>query len=147
VAPPAIDITVPSPAAVTDVATGRSIPRTITNSVGMTLVLIPAGEFMMGSNGSDPDAEPDEFLDAAAGKKEKHRVRITKSFYLGIHEVTRGEFRRFADEAGYQTEAEKDGKGCDVWNEEKKAFERNPKCNWRNPGYAQTDEHPVVNVG
>ena len=38
-------------------------------------------------------------------------MRITRPFYLGIHEVTRGQFRRFVDDSGYQTEAEKDGKG------------------------------------
>ena len=25
-------------------------------------------------------------------------------------------------------------------------FEQDPKYNWRSPGFAQTDEHPVVNV-
>jgi formylglycine-generating enzyme required for sulfatase activity len=115
----------------------------------MTLVLIPAGEFMMGSDDSDPNAEPDEFLDAAAGKKERHRVRITKSFYLGIHEVTRGQFRRFVDETGYQTEAERDGKGGQglvSLNEKKMTFKQHPKYTWRYTGFAQTDEHPVVNV-
>ncbi len=52
----------------------------IENSIGMTLKLIPAGEFMMGSDATDPDAKDDEFLDKAAGKKEKHRVRITRPF-------------------------------------------------------------------
>ena len=139
-------VAVPGSVAVIDPAAGRSIPRRITNSIGMSLVLIPAGEFMMGSDDSDPDAEPGEFLDKAAGKKEKHRVQITKSFYLGIHEVTRGQFRRFVHETGYQTEAERDGKGGDGWNEHKKTFERNPKYTWQNPGFVQTDEHPVVNV-
>ena len=104
--------------------------RSVTNSVGMSLVLIPAGEFMMGSDDSDHDAEPDEFLDAAAGKKEKHRVRITKSFYLGIHEVTRGQFRRFVDETGYLTEAENDGKGGQglvSMNERKMTFAQHPE--------------------
>ena len=44
-------------------------------------------------------------------EKPQHPVRITRPFYLGVTEVTRGQFRRFVDEAGYQTEAEKDGKG------------------------------------
>ena len=73
-------------------------------------------------------------------------MRITQPFYLGVHEVTRGQFRRFVDEAGYQTEAEKDGKGGWGWNEETKKFEQNPRFTWQNPGFEQTDEHPVVNV-
>ena len=118
----------------------------ITNSIGMKFVLIPAGEFMMGSDATDPHAEDEEFLDEAAGRKEKHRARITKPFYLGIHEVTRAQFRRFVGDAGYKTEAEKDGKGGMGWNEENKTWEQNPRFIWQNPGFDQTDEHPVVNV-
>jgi sulfatase modifying factor 1 len=60
--------------------------------------------------------------------------------------VTRGQFRRFVDYAGYQTEAEKDGKGGYGWNEETKKFEQNPRYTWQNTGFEQTDEHLVVNV-
>jgi formylglycine-generating enzyme required for sulfatase activity len=120
--------------------------REFTNSIGMKLTLIPAGEFLMGSDESDPDAFDDEFLDKAAGRREKHRVRITQPFYLGVTEVTRGQFRRFVDETGYQTEAEKDGKGGHGWNEEAKEFEQNPRYTWQDPGFEQTDDHPVVNV-
>ena len=52
--------------------------KELTNSFGMKLTLIPAGEFLMGSDQSDPDANDEEFLDVAAGKKQKHRVRITQ---------------------------------------------------------------------
>ena len=58
-------------------AAGNQLRKVDTNSIGMRLTLILAGEFMMGSDATDPDAENDEFLDAAAGKKEKHLVRIT----------------------------------------------------------------------
>jgi formylglycine-generating enzyme required for sulfatase activity len=68
----------------------------------MKLVLIPAGEFLMGSPAGDDQAEDDE--------KPQHRVPITRPFYLGATEVTRGQFRRFVDELGYRTEAEKDSK-------------------------------------
>jgi formylglycine-generating enzyme required for sulfatase activity len=52
----------------------------------MKLTLIPAGEFMMGSPDSDRDALDDE--------KPRYRVRITKPFYLGMHEVTQGQYQR-----------------------------------------------------
>jgi formylglycine-generating enzyme required for sulfatase activity len=113
-------------------------PQPITNSIGMKLALIPAGEFMMGSLDGDDQASDNE--------KPQHRVRITRPFYLGTTEVTRGQFRRFVDEAGYQTSAEKDGKGGNGWNEEKKSLEQNPRYTWQNPGFEQTDEHPAVNV-
>jgi formylglycine-generating enzyme required for sulfatase activity len=90
-------------------------PVETTNSIGMKLVLIPAGEFMMGSPDSDKDARPDE--------KPRHRVRITKPFWLGAHEVTVGQYRQFAQAASYS--------GMTLW---------------QNAFPAQTDEHPVVNV-
>jgi len=58
---------------------------TITNSIGMRMALVPAGEFLMGSANSDSDASSDE--------KPQHRVRITKPFYLGICEVTQAEYQ------------------------------------------------------
>ena len=54
--------------------------RLITNSIGMMLALIPAGEFQMGSPNSGEDASGDE--------KPQHLVRITQPFYLGVTEVT-----------------------------------------------------------
>jgi formylglycine-generating enzyme required for sulfatase activity len=120
--------------------------REITNSIGMKLVLIPAGEFMMGSDETDPDAEDDEVVVDAAGKKQKHRVRITRPFYLGATEVTRGQFRRFVDDTGYRTEAEKDGKGGYGLNEAAGKIEQDPNYTWQNLGFEQTDEHPVLNV-
>jgi formylglycine-generating enzyme required for sulfatase activity len=59
--------------------------KLITNSIGMKLVLIPAGEFLMGSPDSDQDAYDHE--------KPQHRVRITQPFYLGVTEVTQGQYR------------------------------------------------------
>ena len=117
---------------------GAANPELISNSIGAKLRFIPAGEFLMGSPDIDKDAEDDE--------KPQQRVRITRPFYLGMTEVTRGQFRRFVDDAGYQTEAEKDGKGGSGWNEEAKNFEQDPRYTWQNPGFEQTDEHPVVNV-
>lgn len=66
-------------------ATGRA-PSPITNSIGIKLVLIPPGEFMMGSRES-----ADELLKAfrkrdclaSSDQFPRHRVRITKGFYLG----------------------------------------------------------------
>ena len=93
----------------------RILEEDITNSIGMKLKLIPAGEFMMGSNSSRGDLKVDGFVlsDKFVNSDEQpaHRVRITKPFYMGIHEVTRGQFAAFVTDTGYQTDAEKDGKG------------------------------------
>jgi formylglycine-generating enzyme required for sulfatase activity len=60
--------------------------------------------------------------------------------------VTVGQFRRFVEQTGYRTEAERDGTGGNGWNEAIKKWERDPKYTWRNPGFTQADDHPVVDV-
>ena len=115
--------------------TAKAIGRPVefTNSIGIKFRLIPAGEFMMGS----PEGDDDEKL---------HRVRITKPFYLGIHEVTVGDFRRFVSDTGYKTEAEKDGMGGFGYDVKDGSSSRKPEYTWRNPGFSQSDDHPVVEV-
>ncbi|WP_165220635.1 SUMF1/EgtB/PvdO family nonheme iron enzyme [Aquisphaera insulae] len=116
---------------------GGEAAAPISNSLGMKLVPIPAGEFLMGST-DDEDAEDDE--------KPSRRVRITRPFLLGTTEVTVGQFRRFVEATGYRTEAERGGKGCRGWNESKAKFEIDPRYSWRGPGFPQADDHPVTNV-
>jgi formylglycine-generating enzyme required for sulfatase activity/tRNA A-37 threonylcarbamoyl transferase component Bud32 len=54
------------------------------NGVKMELVLIPAGEFMMGSLETEKDRSSDE--------GPQHRVRISQSFYMGKYEVTQEQY-------------------------------------------------------
>ena len=56
-----------------------------TNSIGIKFALIPAGEFMMGAPESDRQAAPHE--------RPQRPVRITRAFYLGVTEITRGQYR------------------------------------------------------
>ena len=123
--------------------------KVITNSIGMKLVRIPAGEFMMGSR------ESVEELDKAYAKygadcqwfkheHPRHRVKISKSFFMGMHEVTVDQFRQFVRDTDYKTDGEKDGKGGVGWNEEKGKSERHSRYTWRNTGFKQDDNQPVV---
>jgi formylglycine-generating enzyme required for sulfatase activity len=57
----------------------------VTNSIGMKLRLIPAGEFMMGIPATDSHRRDNET---------QHRVSITKPFYLGVTEVTQEQFQK-----------------------------------------------------
>lgn len=131
------------------------------NSIGMHFALIPAGEFMMG-NAESPDALAAAFpqyerkrIEEIGDEKPVHHVRISKAFYLGQHEVTVGQFRRFLNETGYVPESQADGSGGYGYNAQYDptksprgdAFEgRDPKYAWSNPGFAQDEDHPVVNV-
>ena len=58
--------------------------QSIKNSIGMTLTLIPAGEFFMGPSDGDKDSRAPEKL--------QHKVRISKPFYLGVCEVTQAQY-------------------------------------------------------
>jgi formylglycine-generating enzyme required for sulfatase activity len=109
----------------------------ITNSIGMQLVLLPAGGFWMGS----PEAEEERRLDEGP----QHPVNITKSYYIGHFEVTVAQFRAFVAATGYQTEAEEDGKGASRPSPDGEWLP-DPQCTWRTPGWRQGDEHPVVCV-
>lgn len=59
-------------------------PVSYTNSIGMKLMYIPAGEFTMGSPDSELERRPNEV---------QHRVRITRPFMMGSTEVTQGQWR------------------------------------------------------
>jgi formylglycine-generating enzyme required for sulfatase activity len=116
--------------------------------VNMSLVLIPPGTFTMGSTEADIKAVvakwPDTKEEWFANEKPAHKVTISKAFYMGKHEVTVGQFRRFVEATGYKTDAEKGTgfKGAVVATEGKIAAD----ASWRDPYFKQTDEHPVVYV-
>jgi formylglycine-generating enzyme required for sulfatase activity len=59
--------------------------KTITNSIGMEFVSIPAGEFNMGS----PSNEKGRIVNEGP----VHHVKISNSFYLGKYEVTQKQWR------------------------------------------------------
>jgi formylglycine-generating enzyme required for sulfatase activity len=63
----------------------KAPPKKITNSIGMKLVLIPAGKFNMGS----PTDEEDR-----VNNEKQHEVEITKPFYLGVYTVTQKQYQK-----------------------------------------------------
>lgn len=73
------------------------------------------------------------------------KITITKPFAISRHEVTRGQFRTFVHETGYETEAERHGQGGYGLVDGK--WKRDPRFIWSaDPGFPQTDDHPVVNI-
>ncbi|MFN7574754.1 MAG: formylglycine-generating enzyme family protein [Planctomycetota bacterium] len=73
----------------TGVGFGQEVTVELTNSIGMTLVLIPKGTFMMGSPESEEGHREDEV---------QHEVTLTKDFYLGITEVTQAQYQKVMGE-------------------------------------------------
>ena len=125
------------------------VPVEFSNGIGMKMVLIPPGEFMMGSTEEEieevfKEVEKgrrlveealkgrlhDKLAEIIRSEGPQHKVRITEPIYLAAHEVTVGQFKAFVESAGYKTDAETGGKGG----------------SWKNPVYEQTNQHPVVNV-
>lgn len=131
------------------------------NSLGMKFVRVPAGQFLMGSDEAPAALARDYPLYARqrfaelADEAPVHRVRISRDFFLGQHEVTVGQFRQFVEASGYVPESVADGTGGYGYNpaydpaaaRRGDLFEgRDPVYSWRNPGFAQDDSHPVLNV-
>jgi formylglycine-generating enzyme required for sulfatase activity len=77
-----------------------------TNSIGMKFVKIPAGKFLMGSPRSE----------AGRGRDEgpQFQVTITKPFYLGVYEVTQGQYKEIV--GGNPSYFGKCGGNCPVEN-------------------------------
>jgi formylglycine-generating enzyme required for sulfatase activity len=59
--------------------------KVITNAIGMKLTLIPAGKFVMGSPAAEGERDDEEL---------QHEVAISKPFYLGVYEVTQGQYEK-----------------------------------------------------
>ena len=102
------------------------------------MVAIRPDRFLMGSPENKKDRQSDE--------SPQHVVTIPNPFAISRCEITVGQFKQFVQETNHRTTAEENGKGCFVWNAEKKQAEQLPERNWKNPGFAQTDAHPVVCV-
>jgi formylglycine-generating enzyme required for sulfatase activity len=92
----------------------------ITNSLGMQLRLIPAGSFVMGSPANEPDRNDDE--------GPQHAVTLGP-FYLGVHEVTVGQYSRFVQGTGRAAPLNSVDPSWVLWTEQ-----------------IQHPNHPVVNV-
>lgn len=76
-----------STASTTPIITPSFEKKTITNSIGMTFVLMPAGEFDMGSPSNEEGRNDDE--------GPVHHVKFEKAFYMSETEVTQEEWGQF----------------------------------------------------
>ncbi|MCX6910577.1 MAG: SUMF1/EgtB/PvdO family nonheme iron enzyme, partial [Verrucomicrobia bacterium] len=114
-APSAPQPTIPTASAPFDAAQARrhqeawakhlQVPVEMTNSIGMKFVLIPPGEFDMGTAAAQVERELEEgrqpqfrveqfYIERVSAEAPQHRVKITRPFYLAVCEVTQGEYEQ-----------------------------------------------------
>ena len=93
------------------------------------MVRIAAGCFAMGSAASEAGRHDSE---------SRHSVCV-EAYSISRHEVTRGQYASFVDETGRPTPDACHTYGAGGWV-------ARVGYSWRNPGYAQGDDHPVTCV-
>lgn len=142
-------LTAPSRAGAAEAA--QSTNNLATNGLGMKFAAIPAGRFMRGMQNETRlrAMHPHTILMGdLVDERPAHTVQLTRPFLIGVHEVTRAQFRTFVEEAHYTTDAEKSGRGALAFNPpDRQSIDRfvlKANCTWRNPGFEQQDDHPVV---
>ena len=117
----------------------KQIAVDLGGGVKLKMVLIPPGEFMMGSSESEEEIAGffrknygQGVVVWYNGEQPQHRVRITKPFYLGTYHITRGQFRQFVRDSAYETDAEKAAKlGAVGGSPGKQQLDVNEKYTWR----------------
>jgi formylglycine-generating enzyme required for sulfatase activity len=103
------------------------------------VVVIPTGEFTMGSPGSEEGHRSNE--------EPQRQVKIGSGFALGANDVTVAQFRAFVSDADYVTDAEKLG-SSGVYDEESGRIIERHGASWKDDflGERATDNLPVVHV-
>lgn len=95
------------------------------------MVVIPAGSFQMGAPAREVGSGDDE--------RPRRDVRIGQPLAVGRHEVSRAQYAVFVAATGYKGDGP-----CVVWTDGDRV--RQQERGWRDPGFAQDDNHPAVCV-
>ena len=132
--------------------------------VTLEVVYIPPGEFMMGSTpeerawatGIEGGATPGTSREKPEG--DPRTMRVKHGFWMARTETSVGQFRRFVEESGYVTDAEKPGGWTQCFDPEWDGYhlttkvvhpwKQMPGKSWRDPNWAfpNRDVYPVVCV-
>jgi hypothetical protein len=131
------------------------LPAVLKGDDGAEMVLVPAGEFWMGSAPGEIGRAKDECKKAGVAEATckslfdregpRHRVYLD-GFYLDRYEVTNALFERFVRATGYRTTAESAGDG---WVRDNGQWQAVAGATWRapdGPGTSAPSDHPVVQV-
>jgi len=116
----------------------KDLTLDLADGVSLKLVRIPAGKFLMGSPETEKDRQKDEV---------QHEVTISKPFYMGMTHVTVDQFAAFVKDSGYKTDGEKDANAIPLKIiDGKLEGGKVGVVSWRNPGFEQKSDHPVVRI-
>lgn len=137
---------------------GIAVNHTIelADGVELKLVLIPPGQFLMGSTDEQieaavaiaaSDTPPANLLENLREEQTpQHRVRLMRSYFIGATEVTIGHYKAFTKATGHVTRAEH----LRTMAERRPAQSGAPPLShyrtFRAPGYPVTDDYPVAQV-
>lgn len=105
------------------------------SSAGMEFVLIPAGEFVMGSPADEIGRREDE---------DQHQVTIERPFYASVMELTQGQWREITGVAP-------PGPNPLRWSKDGPHLESQPKDDGfkgihNDPGYRESPDHPAEHL-
>jgi formylglycine-generating enzyme required for sulfatase activity len=108
-------------------------------SRGPSMMVVPFGEFLMGSATGEPDASVEE--------QPQHRVSFERGFAMGRYEITLGQFRRFVEATGYVPRATQRGHSM-AYDVRSGNFVRGSGIDWRSgyDGQPAEDAMPVIHV-
>jgi formylglycine-generating enzyme required for sulfatase activity len=105
----------------------HGVTRSMDAPFSFALAWVPGGRFRMGDTTGTGQADEGPLREVAV-----------EGFWMMRTEVTRGMFAAFVEDTGYTAPS-----GCWVHDN---GWTRRDKLNWRSPGFAQTDNHPVTCV-
>lgn len=135
----------PAPAQATEVRATTAPGTEFQDADGApTMVVIPTGSYTAGSTPEEHEkfGVPENRRDFELPQR---IVNITEPFAMGRTEVTVGQFTEFVEQSGYQPRG-----GSRWWNPAHDpataTMDFDPELSYRNPGFPQTDESPVVAV-
>ena len=137
--------TAPSPTAATSAQTPAASQLPVATPAPGTMLrdcptcpqmtVLPTGSFEQGSAVAPDSARALATDGATTFEQPRHRVTIAYSIAMANRDVTVGDFREFVTATG------RDMQGCDVYDG---TWRHKTKASWKEPGFAQSDLHPVT---
>ena len=108
-------------------------------TLGPAMVVMPVGDFMMGSDSSEEGRSDYE--------GPVHRVDFARGFSMAQTEVTVSQFRDFISATGYRTDAERIGESR-IYDEESGRLASEDRVTWEDDykGENADDDQPVIHV-